>query len=111
LTPGTNGRGPEEETLAQTNLPASALVSAADDVLATTFEDEVVLLNLADGVYYGLDGVGARIWTLIQRPASLSQISEALRQEYQVERAQCEADLRALIAELEARGLVVVARA
>ena len=34
--------------------------------------DEVVLLNLRDGVYYGLDGVGARVWTLVQEPRTVA---------------------------------------
>lgn len=89
-------------------IPRAATVRVADDVLASAFEEELVILNLLDGVYYGLDGVGTRIWGLIQRPTSLTTIRDALVAEYDVEPARCESDLRALLAELAKRGLVVV---
>ena len=35
--------------------------------------DEAAIPNLKDGVYYGLDPVGARIWKLIQTPRTVGR--------------------------------------
>jgi hypothetical protein len=91
--------------------PLDTTVRVADDVLASAFEDEMVLLNLKDGVYYGLDGVGTRIWSLMARPVTVGAIRDAIVAEFEVEPARCEADLRALLASLLDRGLVVAATA
>jgi len=89
-------------------LPAGARIRAADDIMASAFEAELVLLNLRDGVYYGLEGVASRIWSLIQRPATVADIRDAIVAEYDVDPKRCEADLELLLEELVERGLAVV---
>ena len=90
------------------SLPAGATVRVAEDILASAFEEELVLLNLRDGVYYGLQGVASRIWSLIQRPTTVPEIRDALVAEYEVDPSRCEADLKGLLSELVERGLAVV---
>jgi len=89
-------------------LPTGARIRAADDIMASAFEAELVLLNLRDGVYYGLEGVASRIWSLIQRPSTVADIRDAIVAEYDVEPQRCEADLELLLEELVERGLAVV---
>ncbi len=86
----------------------SATVVAAADLLATDFDAETVLLNLRDGVYYGLEDVGARVWALLQRPVTVAAIRATLVEEYDVEAERCGRDLRALLEDLAARGLIEV---
>jgi hypothetical protein len=78
-------------------------------VLTGEFDTDAVILDLRDGVYYGLEGVGARIWSLLQRPTSLQALGDAIVAEYEVEPARCLADLRELCAQLLQRGLIRVA--
>jgi hypothetical protein len=59
-------------------------------------------------VYYGLEDVGTRIWQLLQRPVSVLAIREALVAEFDVEPARCERDIRLLLTDLAARGLVEI---
>lgn len=77
-------------------------------MLATEFGDEVVILNLRDGVYYGLEDVGTRIWQLLQQPVSVLTIREAIVAEFDVESARCERDIRLLLTDLVARRLVEI---
>ena len=93
------------------SLPETAALAIANGVLCTTFDDEVVLLNQADGVYYGLSNVGARVWALVERSASIARIRETIVAEYDVDAVRCASDVDRLIAELLRRGLVVVAPA
>jgi len=65
-------------------------------------------LNLKDGVYYGLDTVGARLWSLVQEPKTFAELRETLLAEYDVEPAQLESDLRALLNQLAESELVAV---
>jgi len=89
-------------------IPDSATVRAAGDLLASAFGQELVILSLKDGVYYGLEDVGARIWELLQRPIRVSALRDALVAEYEVEPARCGRDLRSLLQDLAGRGLVEV---
>jgi hypothetical protein len=89
-------------------IPHSATVVVASDVVASEFGDELVVLNLRDGVYYGLEDVGARIWKLMQNPVSVTAIREALLAEYDVEPARCEQAICTLLAQLVDKGLVAI---
>ena len=53
------------------------------------------------------DAVGLA-WSLIQEPRSVASLRDALVEEYDVDPTRCEADVLALLAELEETGLVAV---
>lgn len=93
-------------------LTLEAVVVAGEDQvsasLAQSAESDVVLLDLKEGVYYELTGVGARIWELIQHPGSIGAILATLLEEFEVGPKQCEEDLIALLGEMTKRGLVEV---
>ncbi|HEX5726407.1 MAG TPA: PqqD family protein [Longimicrobiaceae bacterium] len=83
-------------------------VVAARQQVSCEVGGEVVILNLADEVYYGLDAVGARVWQLIQEPRTVEEVRDAIVAEYEVEPAVAERDLRALLDELASRRLIEV---
>ena len=93
------------------NLLAETLVSTTENQIASDLEGEVVVLNVKDGVYYGLDGVGARVWELLAEPRTLAGILADLLERYEVDAERCEQDVRALLLDLEQRGLVEFADA
>ncbi len=89
-------------------ISARANIVAARWQVSCDLSTEAVILNLQDGIYYGLDSVGARIWHFIQEPRTVDEVREALLKEYDVEPDRCERDLLALLRELEARGLIEI---
>ena len=87
----------------------STVLVASDELLSGEFDAETVILDLRNGVYYGLENAGARIWQLLKRPTSLGALRDALVEEYDVEPGRCESDLRSLLRRLLERGLIRVA--
>lgn len=85
-----------------------SVISSGRELVFSNLADEIVILNLKSGVYHGLESVGARIWELIAEPASVSQVRDALLEEYEVEPDRCERDLLELVEELKGHGLVEV---
>lgn len=88
--------------------PATVLVAARDQV-STELEGEAVILGLADGIYYGLDGVGALVWERLREPRSVAELRDAVTAAYDVDAETAERDLLALLGELAERGLVEAA--
>ena len=84
----------------------SSLVCALEHSVSCDLGGEAVILNLQNGVYYGLSDVGARIWSLIEKPCPLEDILEALLKEYDVDSHTCEGQTRALLGDLAANGLI-----
>ncbi len=87
-------------------LSASSTVMVAQEQVSTDLGGEIAILHLKAGTYYGLDDVGARIWSLIQEPTTVEEIRDILVNEYEVEPGRCESDLIALLEKLTNEGLV-----
>ena len=83
-------------------------VVAAEDQVSSEIGEEVAILDLRAGTYYGLNAVGARVWELVQGPKRVSEIHNILLKEYEVEPERCERDLLALLQRLAHEGLVKV---
>jgi len=64
------------------------------------------MLDLANGTYFGLDPVGARIWQLLGDGKTLWEVCDVIMDEYEVSRHDIERDVINLVAELENRGLI-----
>lgn len=84
------------------------VVQAAPDQVSSELGDEVVILGLSKSTYYGLNEIGARIWSLIQEPRRVGEVLDALLEEYEVERERCKRDLLDLLAKLSQEGLLRV---
>ena len=78
----------------------------SDDVVFRILGDEAVILNLASGVYFGLDTVGTRMWQLMSEHGSTDKVVETLLDEYEVEEGQLRSDMDNLIQQLSEKGLV-----
>ena len=89
-------------------LSTDSVVSAVGGQLSADLKGETVVLHLESGIYFGLSDVGARIWELIQDPTAVGDLRDALLEEYDVEAAQCERDVLALLGELKAHKLLEV---
>ena len=86
------------------NLTDNIIVSSK--AVARQLGDEMVILHLGSGTYFGLDVVGARIWQLMGEGKSLNEICNIVLDEYEVSREDIERDIVALTKDLLAQDLV-----
>ncbi len=84
----------------------NAIISPAPDQTFSALDGEAVILNIASGVYYGLNEVGARIWELIQEPRSFGELQDALLAEYDIQPEACAHELTKILRELKDAQLV-----
>jgi hypothetical protein len=89
---------------------APALRPSADAVFRE-LEGEAVILDLGSGRYFGLNRVGTRVWTLLDAGLPVDAIVAAISDEYDAEPQRIARDVRTLLDELVARGLIVPAEA
>jgi hypothetical protein len=78
----------------------------APQVMARQVGSETVILDLASGLYFGLDEVGTRVWELIGAGRSVDTICETLQDEYDVAGETLRKDVLALVDDLRSRGLL-----
>ncbi len=78
------------------------------EVAAETLDGEVVLINLAKGIYYSLDGTGSFIWGHVEKSASCEDIVKAMVASYDVSPQTADEDVRRLMDEFVSEGLALV---
>ena len=83
-------------------------VEAATDVVAQRIQDEVVLVNLRTNRIYVLNRTAARFWDLMDAGNDRAKIRERLLDEFDVEGAQLDEQIEALLSDLTAEELVSV---
>ena len=69
--------------------------------------DELVILNLESGHYFGLDEVGARMVELIAEHGHVDKVVACMAEEYDAPQAQIKDDLVELLRELTKNNLIV----
>ena len=75
-------------------------------VMSRLVGEETVLLDLASGHYFGLDAVGKLIWESVSDGKSLADAVDAIVAEYEVDKSQAEADVKAFASQLVERDLL-----
>ena len=88
------------------SVTVQSIVVAVKDQVSSDVGGEAVILHMQSGIYYGLDPVGARIWSLVQQPKRVADLREAVVDEFDVEPARCETDLIELLQKLLTEGLI-----
>ena len=88
--------------------PGTRVVQAGGQVWSD-LEDEVAILHVERGRYYGLNPVGARIWRLLEEERTLEQLETALLlADYEVEPDVLRRDIETLLQRMSREGLVVL---
>ncbi len=78
-----------------------------DDNLASKIHDEVVMVNITQGNYFGLNSVGSDIWELLQEPCSVEELCEKLMNDYDIDKESCLRDINSFIKELMKNDIVI----
>ena len=85
------------------------LVRDNDNLLTTVVDGELIALSVADGVCYGLNSMGTRIWALLAEPRSVDGLCEQLTREFEIGEEACRREAREFLEQLRGEGMVSVA--
>jgi|HubBroStandDraft_3_1064219.scaffolds.fasta_scaffold107062_2 hypothetical protein len=69
-------------------------------------EGDFVLMDLAAGIYFGLDEVASHIWESLSDHGDAALAAEELCRDYDVSPERARADIDRWVSDLEAKGLV-----
>ena len=83
-----------------------AKITIPPQVMSRLVGEETVVLDLESGIYFGLDGVGKRIWESLSDGKTLAETVAVIASEYDVDEARAVADLVTFATELLERGLL-----
>jgi hypothetical protein len=84
------------------------VVRTTPNQVSTRLGDEVAILELDAGMYYGLNQSGASLWAMLEAPVAVSRLHASLVAAYEVDEQRARADLLKLLEQLQAAGLIEV---
>ena len=86
----------------------AATITLTQDQLAATIGDEVVLLGLETGTYYGLEAVAAHVWRHLQHVHTFGEVVDEVMNVFEARRDDVVRDVSEFVRTLEAEGLVTI---
>jgi hypothetical protein len=86
-------------------ISAECVVVQDSEPIATTVDDEVVMLSVRAGAYFGLNGVGSEIWNMLREPQRVGDMCAALSSLYDVDEQILARDVACFLQALVERGL------
>jgi hypothetical protein len=82
------------------------VVSRNEEPVAVEVEGRIVMMSLDHGMYYGLEGVGPRIWALLERPRRVSELCDVLTNEFDIDLESCRQEVLEFLGELRTAQLI-----
>lgn len=86
----------------------TTIVKRDPSLLSSRVDDDLVLFSAEQGMYYGTQAVGRRIWALIKDEVSIDEICDKLLEEFSVDRVTCQREVVQFIEQLAEEELIAV---
>lgn len=85
---------------------AEEIYRRGTELLEADVGGELVALDAKAGRCFGFNAVATSVWRALERPKSFAELRDELLTEYEVDAEECDRDLRELLDDLSAKGLV-----
>lgn len=70
------------------------------EIIQSKIGEEVVMLDVESGFYFGLNSVASIIWGMLEKEISFSELIDQLLSQFDVDRQLCEQDTQELLDQL-----------
>lgn len=84
------------------------VICRSEALLFNNLGEDVVMMDIEEGAYYGLEGVAARIWEFAETPVSVGSLCDKLTGEYEVSPEKCREEVAAFLGDLLNRNIVQI---
>lgn len=89
-------------------LNLNCIVQRDPDVIAAEADRDLVMVSIANGLYYGVSDVAREIWETIEHPKKISNLIDDLAGTYNIDRTRCEQETLSFLEDLRTEGLLKV---
>jgi hypothetical protein len=89
-------------------LSLKSIVKHSKDIFWQDVIEDVVILSMENAQYFGAETTGAVIWRLLQAPTRIDSICDNLVDQFEIDRASCEAEVLEFVEQLKAAKLIEI---
>lgn len=84
------------------------IVQRDPEIIAAEADQDIVMVSIANGAYYGVSHVAREIWAAIEHPKKISDLIDDLAASYNVDRSSCEEQTLSFLEDLLTERLLQV---
>jgi hypothetical protein len=89
-------------------LTLNSIVQRDSEVIAAEADQDLIMVSIATGFYYGISDVARDIWDAIEHPKRISDLVDDLTASYHIDPASCEDQTLSFLEDLLHEGLLQV---
>ncbi len=89
-------------------LTLDSIIQRDPEVIAAEAEQDLIMVSIATGNYYGLSDVAREIWQAIEHPKRVAELVDDLTASYQIDSISCEQQTLSFLMALLEEGLLQV---
>ena len=89
-------------------LSRDCVVQREPEVISAEAGEDLVMVSIANGFYYGVSDVAREVWEAIEHPKKISDLLDNLTSTYNVDRSSCEEQTLSFLEDLLAENLLRV---
>ena len=89
-------------------LTLNSIIQRDPDVIAAEADQELIMVSVATGYYYGISDVAREIWQAIERPKKVSDLVDDLITNYPIDPSSCQDQTLSFLEALLDEGLLQV---
>jgi hypothetical protein len=105
---GTKGRVRGIGVMTSLRMTTDSVVQRNPDIIAAEVGEDLVMVSIEKGFYYGVSDVGREIWGSIEQPKKISQLIEELTATYDVDPELCKQQTMSFLEKLVEENLLKV---
>ena len=90
------------------NITSLTKIQQAPGVLFNQVDDDLVMMDIKSGNYFGINPVGAEIWNKMEEPITVQGIINQLLAEYDIDEETCRKETLTFIQQTLERGFLKV---
>ncbi len=87
-------------------ITADTVIRRNEALLVAPVHDEIVMMDITSGHYFGLDPIGCDIWSHLESPRTLAELVSMLVDDYDADETRIAEDVRVLIKDMAEHGAV-----
>jgi hypothetical protein len=76
--------------------------------LSNDLNNEMVLMNLDNGSYIGLNEISTQIWKILDKPSEVAELISILTQKYNVDHETCEQQTIVFLEKMFEQNMIIV---
>src|SRR5690606_9304779 len=88
------------------NLDPNSRIERNSNIFAADVDDEMVMMDGEQGMYFGLNSVARTIWELLEQPRECGDLLSRLQEVYEVDAERCRAEVEPFLRKMLEKRLI-----